>query len=100
MYNRYQQPYDLDLREDIDLAGLVTFSGAGLDKLVKESKILAGLNQQPTETHWQKALNKINPQYKNPRMKELLKSYINLIAQGNVQSASEAESCFFESLLK
>ena len=75
------------------------FSGAELDKLVKESKILAGLNQQPTETHWQKALKKINPQYKNPRMKELLKSYINLIAKGNVQSASEVEEGFFEDIL-
>ena len=75
------------------------FSGAELDKLVKESKILAGLNQQPTETHWQKALKKINPQYKNPRMKELLKSYINLIAKGNIQSASEVEEGFFEDIL-
>ena len=41
----------------------------------------------------------IRDRYKNPRMKELLKSYINLIAKGNVQSASEVEEGFFEDIL-
>jgi len=75
------------------------FSGAELDKLVKETKISTGLNQEPTEYYWKEALRKINPQYKTKEMQALLKSYINLVNQGNVRSASKGEEGFLERLL-
>ena len=41
----------------------IGFSGAEIDKLVKETISLAGYRNFPIEDHWQEALNQINPQY-------------------------------------
>lgn len=74
------------------------FSGAELDKLVKEAVYLAGLEQTITESHWTQALKLIKPQYRIPKMQKLLRKYIRLLEEGGGKSASEEEVGFWESL--
>jgi len=74
------------------------FSGAEIDKLVKETIYLAGYGNFPIEDHWQKALNQINPQYRTPKMQGLLQKYLRLLEEGGGQPASAEEPGFWKSL--
>jgi SpoVK/Ycf46/Vps4 family AAA+-type ATPase len=76
------------------------FSGAELDKLVKETICLAGLSDSPKDTHWRQALSEIQPQYRTPRMQTLLQNYRKLLEEGAGQPASEPESGFLENLIQ
>jgi len=76
----------------------IGFSGAEIDKLVKEAIYLAGYGNFPIEDHWQKALNQINPQYRTPKMQGLLQKYLRLLDQGGGQPASAEEPDFWKSL--
>ena len=76
------------------------FSGAELDKLVKETICLVGLNDSPKDTHWKQALAGIQPQYRAPRMQTLLQNYRKLLEEGAGQSASIPESGFLENLIQ
>ncbi|HBE20765.1 MAG TPA: AAA family ATPase [Cyanobacteria bacterium UBA11149] len=75
------------------------FSGAELEKLVKETVYIAGFGYLPTETNWQEALAQIAPQYRTPRMQFLLQNYLQLLAEGGGKSASSIENNFLESLI-
>ena len=75
------------------------FSGAELDKLVREAIYIAGFGDLPTETHWQEALAKIVPQYRTERMQALLHKYLHLLAEGGGKPASTLEPDFLESLI-
>lgn len=75
------------------------FSGAELDKLVKEAIYLAGFGYLPTEPHWRQALNQINPQYRTPKMQALLQKYLRLLEEGGGKPASALELGFLESLI-
>ncbi|RUT00747.1 hypothetical protein DSM106972_071560 [Dulcicalothrix desertica PCC 7102] len=75
------------------------FSGAELDKLVKEVIYLAGWANTPNETHWHEALYKIKPQYRTPKMQALLQKYYILLAEGGGQQASNIEQGFLETLI-
>lgn len=76
----------------------IGFSGAEIDKLVKETIYLAGYGNFPIEDHWQKALNQINPQYRTPKMQRLLKKYRKSLDEGGGQPASAKEPDFWQSL--
>ncbi|NER48972.1 MAG: AAA family ATPase [Symploca sp. SIO1A3] len=75
------------------------FSGAELDKLVRETIYLAGYGHLPSEDNWDEALEQINPQYKTPNMQILLKKYQKLLHDGGGKAASEVEAGFLESLI-
>ncbi len=75
------------------------FSGAELDKLVKETKYLAGSNNTPANDHWQQSLAKIKPQYKTPNMQNLLRKYVKLLDDGGGISASSIEEGFLSQLI-
>lgn len=75
------------------------FSGAELDKLVKETIRAAGLEQIPTQTHWEEALKQINPQYRIPSMQALLRKYMKLLEDGGGRPASTLDEPFLESLI-
>ena len=75
------------------------FSGAELDKLVKETIYLAGWEKIPTQIHWEQALGQINPQYRTPLMQSLLGKYITLLKEGGGKPASKLDWDFLESLI-
>ncbi|MEW6499373.1 MAG: AAA family ATPase, partial [Cyanobacteriota bacterium] len=75
------------------------FSGAELDKLIKEAIYLAEFGYLPTESHWRQALNKITPQYRTPKMQDLLQNYLRLLEEGSGKPASAVEVGFLESLI-
>jgi hypothetical protein len=74
------------------------FSGAELDKLVKETVYIAGLEKEPNETDWDEALARISPQYKTPKMQQLLSKYLELLASG-ARPASAMEPGYVERLI-
>lgn len=75
------------------------FSGAEIDKLVKETIYLAGYGNFPNETDWTETLQQISPQYRTPKMQGLLRKYIQLLEEGGSKSASVIEPDFLESLI-
>ncbi|WP_445636554.1 putative AAA domain-containing protein ycf46 [Nostoc sp. DSM 114161] len=75
------------------------YSGAELDKLVREAIYLAEYGHLPTKTHWENALNQISPQYRTPNMQQLLAKYLKLIQGGGGKSASVLEIGFLENLI-
>ncbi|NET58611.1 MAG: AAA family ATPase [Symploca sp. SIO2E6] len=75
------------------------FSGAELDKLVRETIYLAGYGHLPSEDDWDKAIEQINPQYKTPNMQILLSKYQQLLQDGGGRAASEVEAGFLASLI-
>ncbi|MFN6518037.1 MAG: AAA family ATPase [Nostoc sp. CreGUA01] len=75
------------------------YSGAELDKLVREAIYIAEYGHLPTKTHWENALNQINPQYRTPNMQQLLSKYLKLIQSGGGKSASVLEIGFLENLI-
>ncbi|MDZ8105243.1 MAG: AAA family ATPase [Nostoc sp. DedQUE12a] len=75
------------------------YSGAELDKLVREAIYLAEYGHLPTKTHWENALNQISPQYRTPNMQQLLGKYLKLIQGGGGKSASVLEIGFLENLI-
>ncbi|MBD2625914.1 AAA family ATPase [Trichormus variabilis] len=75
------------------------YSGAELDKLVREAIYLAGYGNIPTKTHWENALLQISPQYRTPNMQQLLRKYLNLLEGGGGKPASELEIGFLENLI-
>ncbi|MBD2775231.1 AAA family ATPase [Iningainema tapete] len=75
------------------------FSGAELDKLVKEAIYRSGIGYLPTEAHWQEALAQIAPQYRTPKMQSLLQKYLRLLEDGGSKPASALEVGFLESLI-
>lgn len=74
------------------------FSGAELDKLIKEAIYLAE-GYLPVEFHWQEALKQIVPQYRTPKMQILLKKYLKLLEIVWSKPASSIEAGFLESLI-
>ena len=76
------------------------FSGAELDKLVKETIYLAGFGSLPTETNWEEAFAQIVPQYRTDRMQNLLRNYLHLLEEGGGKAASTLEPGFLESLIQ
>jgi ATPase family associated with various cellular activities (AAA) len=97
------EAYKISIIEPSILAFLVEnttgFSGAELDKLIKETIYLAGCNQLPNESHWQQALSQLYPQYMTPKMQALLQKYLRLIEAGGGKPASNIEEGFLESLI-
>ncbi|MEH1798994.1 MAG: AAA family ATPase [Nostoc sp.] len=102
-----------NIKEDIppDIISLLVentkgFSGAELDKLVKEAIYLAGFPESakqpnlPNEEVWQQALKQIAPQYPTPKMQDLLTKYLHLLNEGGGKPASLREEGFLESLRK
>lgn len=72
------------------------FSGAELDKLVKET-LYASNAQTPTQTHWETVLNRIKAQYKTAKMQTLLKSYLELLhSNGGILASSDEGLSFLE----
>ena len=76
------------------------FSGAELDKLVRETIYLAGFEQLPADEHWQQALKQITPQYRTEKMQKLLQNYRTQLDRGGGKLASLEEPGFWESLLQ
>lgn len=81
------------------IAQTAGYSGSELDKLVKEAIYLSGRGNLPTETHWRQALEQIKPQYRTPRMQELLQNYARLLKEGGGKPASAIEPGFIENLI-
>ncbi|MDJ1185935.1 ATP-binding protein, partial [Roseofilum casamattae] len=75
------------------------FSGAEIDKLVKETIYLAGYGQFPTESHWTETLDQISPGYRTPKNQGLLRKYMQLLEEGGSKSASVIEPGFLENLI-
>lgn len=75
------------------------FSGAELDKLIKEAIYLAGFGNLPERTHWEQVLAQISPQYRTPKMQDLVQKYLQLLEQGGGKPASSIEDGFLESLV-
>ncbi|MBO3460178.1 AAA family ATPase [Aetokthonos hydrillicola Thurmond2011] len=75
------------------------FSGAELDKLVKETKYLAGSKGTPTDSNWEQALSKMNPQYRTGSMQRLLQKYLKLLEDGGGMPASSIEEGFLNQLI-
>ncbi len=75
------------------------FSGAELDKLVKETIYMASYGKLPTEANWHEALAQISPQYKTPNMQTLLRKYQALLQGGGGKPASAIEPGFLDSLI-
>ena len=92
--------YDLS---EFDLEFLVEntggFTGAELDKLVREVIYITGLNNEPSATDWQQALALIKPQYRTDRMQHLLQKYKELLSDGGGKPASAIEEGFLDSLI-
>ncbi|HLP91207.1 MAG TPA: AAA family ATPase [Nostocaceae cyanobacterium] len=77
----------------------VGYSGAELDKLVREAIYLAEYGHLPNKTHWEAALKQISPQYRTSNMQQLLKKYKQLLDEGGGKSASVLEAGFLENLI-
>lgn len=75
------------------------FSGAELEKLVKETIYLAGFGYLPDDSHWQDALNQINPQYRGENMQLLLQEYKKRLDEGDGKPASILEEYFIDDLI-
>jgi SpoVK/Ycf46/Vps4 family AAA+-type ATPase len=75
------------------------YSGAELDKLVREAIYLAEYGHLPTKIHWENALLQISPQYRTSNMHQLLRKYLKLIEGGGGKPASELEIGFLENLI-
>lgn len=72
------------------------FSGAELDKLVKETLYESG-GQAPNQNHWKTVLERIKPQYQTPKMQTLLKNYSELIhSNGGILASSDKDLNFLE----
>ena len=87
---------------DFLVESTVGFSGAELDKLVKEAKYIAYLSGRydtPSQADWQESLAQIHPQSKTPKMKDLLQIYIQLLEDGSGKPASTFDNQFIQSLL-
>ena len=78
----------------------IGFSGAEIDKLVKETIYLASYGNFPIEDHWREAFNQINPQYRTDKMQELLKKYKESLDKRDGKAASAEEPGFLESLIQ
>ncbi|KKI99245.1 ATPase AAA [Prochlorothrix hollandica PCC 9006 = CALU 1027] len=65
------------------------FSGAELDRLVREARYLAGQSAVPTLEQWQRSLTLITPQIRSAEMQALLLRYLRLLEQGCGRSASD-----------
>ena len=65
------------------------FSGAELDRLVREARYLAGQIAVPTLEQWQRSLTLITPQIRSAEMQALLLRYLRLLEQGCGRSASD-----------
>lgn len=76
------------------------YSGAELDKLVREAIYLAGYGNIPTKPNWEKALIQINPQYRTSNMQKLLRKYLDLLGNSGAKPASELEIGFLENLIR
>lgn len=76
------------------------FSGAELEKLVREAIYSSGFGYLPNQTHWQQALEKIKPQYRIPKMQTLLQKYLKRLEEGGGKPASALEVGFLESLIQ
>lgn len=81
------------------IAKTAGYSGAELGKLIKEAIYLGDRGSLPSETHWQQALEQIKPQYRTPKMQELLQNYWRLLKEGGGKPASAIEPGFIESLI-
>ncbi|MGA1601473.1 MAG: AAA family ATPase [Prochlorothrix sp.] len=68
------------------------FSGAELDKLVRETRYIAGLDRKPTPEQWQQSLGLITPQFRSAEMQTLLLRYLRLLEQGGGRPASDNPS--------
>ncbi|GAB1543730.1 AAA family ATPase [Scytonema sp. NUACC21] len=75
------------------------FSGAELDKVVKEAIYFAGWSQALIASHWEQALSQVYPQYMTPKMQTLLQKYLHLLETGGGKPASKIEAGFLESLI-
>ena len=95
----YQLPSLESATQEYLVANTGGFTGAELDKLVRKTVYLAGYNKLPTEREWQQALEEINPQYRTPRMQQLLQNYLRLLEEGGGKPASTREADFLESLI-
>jgi len=95
----YQLPPISQQTLEFIIARTAGFSGAELDKLVREAVYLAGFGYLPTETNWQEALEQINPQYRIPIMQHLLHNYLKLLEEGGSKPASAREADFLENLI-
>ncbi|MGK7958446.1 MAG: AAA family ATPase [Crocosphaera sp.] len=95
--------YQLVNINEVDFEFLVNktsgFSGAELDKLVKETIYIAGLDQSPTEQDWLQALEQITPQYRTPSMQALLDKYLKLLQEGGGKPATKPDWNFLKSLM-
>ena len=83
------------------------FTGAEIDKLVREAIYQAHIKtqitdslKQPDKGNWYDALELVNPQINAPKMKKLLQQYINRINNKESKSASIEDPDFWEKLLK
>ncbi|MGA1264380.1 MAG: AAA family ATPase [Prochlorothrix sp.] len=65
------------------------FSGAELDKLVRETRYLSGLDRMPTPAQWRQCLTLITPQFRSADMQTLLLRYLRLLEQGGGRAASD-----------
>ncbi|MGK7901346.1 MAG: ATP-binding protein [Hormoscilla sp.] len=95
----YQLPSLESATQEYLVANTGGFTGAELDKLVRETVYLAGYNKLPTQREWQQGLEEINPQYRTPRMQQLLQNYLRLLEEGGGKPASTREADFLESLI-
>lgn len=90
---------DVDTLEFL-VESTIGFSGAELDKLVREAIYIAGLETPILEQHCRQARARINPQFKMGRMQDLLKHYKQQIAESAGKLASREENGFWKELLK
>ena len=109
LINRVKAHKLLDLEEEL-LKELVEktegFTGAEIDKLVREAIYQAhiepqitGFLKQPNKENWYNALKLVNPQINSPKMKKLLKQYIDRINNKESKSASIEDPEFWNRLL-
>lgn len=95
--------YQLPPISETDLNSIVErtagFSGAELEKLVKETAYLS-YGSSPTLHHWLQALSQTKPQFLTPRMQTLLINYKQLLDNGGGKLASSEEADFFKKLIQ
>lgn len=105
------QAYGLEINESeilLLLNNLVEktrgFSGAEIDKLVREAIYLTGFSSSkqleiPTQDSWDKALEKVNPQYRSDKMQQLLKKYKRKVDEGGARLASKNDEDLWSQLI-